>query len=425
MTSPDTSPDRPVGLVAATFALMSGLAFLLAGAGLASALVGVRADIEGFSKIVTGVIGGAYYAGFMAGSRFIVVALAKVGHIRVFTALASVAAIAVLVQGLAVNPAVWIVARFAIGLAMAGTYVTAEAWLNDLASPQNRGRLLAVYAIVLMVTFGGGQLLVGLADPHALTPFVASAVLFLLAISPVALSEASAPSVVDATPMSFRELYGYCATAVGAALLVGLAHGAIYGMTATFASASGLSPTAVGLFLFLPMIGGVLLQWPVSATSDFVDRRAVMLTVTIASVVVSGLLVATGPRGIKAMALIALLGGLTFPLYALIGAYANDWTPRDRLVGAASRIVMLYGIGAVAGPPLAGAAMSVFGIRSFFVFIAALHLVLALYLIYRRIVWKAPVAGMPAHEIPFPARAFVITANVLTATRSLRPRRRV
>jgi hypothetical protein len=86
---------------------------------------------------------------------------------------------------------------------------------------------------------------------------------------------------------------------------------------------------------------------------------------------------------------------------------------------------MLYGIGAVAGPPLAGASMAVFGVRSFFGFVAGLHLVLALYLVYRRIVWKAPVAGMPAHEIPFPARAFVITANVLTATRSLRPRRRV
>jgi MFS family permease len=424
MSTDSKAPDRPVGLVGATWALMTGLAFLLAGAGLASAIGGVRAEIEGFPKIVTGFIGGAYYVGFMAGSKFMVSALARLGHIRVFTALASIASIGVLIQGLAVHPIVWIVARFAIGIAMAGSYITAEAWLNDLASPSNRGRLLAVYAIVIMVAFGGGQLLIGVADPKGLTPFVLSGVLFLFAVSPVALSEAAAPPVVDSTPMTLRELHGYCSTAVGAALLVGVAHGSIYGMGAAYASASGLSPRAVGLFLFLPMIGGVLLQWPISATSDYVDRRAVMLAVTVASVALSVLLVATGPRGVRGMFLVLLLGGMTFPLYALVGAYANDWTPRDRLVAASSRIVLLYGIGACAGPPLTGASIALFGVRSFFGFVAALHAVLATYLIYRRIRWKAPVSGTPTHEVPYPARAFVVTANVLTATRSLRPRRR-
>jgi MFS family permease len=59
--------------------------------------------------------------------------------------------VAILVQGLCVDPLAWSAMRLTSGLCFAGIYVLAESWLNDRASRANRRRLLAVYMLVLYV----------------------------------------------------------------------------------------------------------------------------------------------------------------------------------------------------------------------------------------------------------------------------------
>lgn len=47
--------------------LLAGMALLMAGTGLTSTLLGVRAGLEGFSPTVTGVVLSAFYVGFLGG----------------------------------------------------------------------------------------------------------------------------------------------------------------------------------------------------------------------------------------------------------------------------------------------------------------------------------------------------------------------
>src|ERR1700679_79437 len=104
---------------------------LMLGAGLQSTLLGVRATLEGFPTPVTGVIMSCYYLGYLLGTVAAPRLLRRVGHIRVFAALAAVAAAAILVQGSFVNPVPWALMRLVTGLCFAGIYVVAESWLND------------------------------------------------------------------------------------------------------------------------------------------------------------------------------------------------------------------------------------------------------------------------------------------------------
>ena len=46
----------------------------------------------------------------------------------------------------------------------AGIYVVAESWLNDLATNENRGRLMAIYSVVTIAFFGAGQVFVSAFD---------------------------------------------------------------------------------------------------------------------------------------------------------------------------------------------------------------------------------------------------------------------
>ena len=90
-----------------------------------------------------GLISAAYYAGFLIGSRLALRALGQVAILRVYAALASILAATILAFGLIVSPPAWVAMRFLTGLCLAGQYVVAESWLNQLTGNENRGRLLA------------------------------------------------------------------------------------------------------------------------------------------------------------------------------------------------------------------------------------------------------------------------------------------
>ena len=150
------------------------------GMGLQSTLLGVRATLEGFPTIVTGAIMSCYYIGYLFGTRMAPPLVGRLGHIRVFAALAAISSTSILVQGSFVNPYTWGVMRGVTGMCLAGIYVVAESWLNDRASRENRGRLFAIYMVVLYVGLGAGQFLLISASPSTTAPFMLVSVLISL-----------------------------------------------------------------------------------------------------------------------------------------------------------------------------------------------------------------------------------------------------
>ena len=106
----------------------------------------------------------AYYAGFILGTRYTGKLLSEVGHIRTFAGLASTASSIVLFQGLWVNPVTWGVCRLVFGFCVAALYVVAESWLNDVATNENRGRLLSSYMVLAVGATMVGLYSVGLSS---------------------------------------------------------------------------------------------------------------------------------------------------------------------------------------------------------------------------------------------------------------------
>ena len=281
-----------------------------------------------------------------------------------------------------------------------------------------------MYGVVTIAFFGIGQVLLFNFDPIAVTGFAVAAIITSLAVAPVALSEeALAPNLMEAEHISLRDLARVVPTGVFSCLLVGLAHGALNGMAAIYATRVGLSPGRVGLFVALPSLGGVVLQWPISAASDDIDRRAVGLVAALGAAGVSALLLLDSPNEPMAFALICALGGFSYPLYSIAGAYTNDWIEPEHLNAAASQLVTLYGVGAVVGPFVAAGSMVAFGPTGFYWALIGLHLVVATFFLYRLLAWRAPLAKRPWSEVSVPARAFFVPATIIAIGR--RRRRRV
>ena len=402
-------------ILLSTWGLFTGLALLLVTAGVFSTLVGIRAELKQLPTLVSGGITTAYYAGFLLGSWYTLRALKQVGHIRVYAALASLLSASVLITGVYDSPLVWIIMRSSTGFCFAGLYVVAESWLNGLASNTFRGRLLAMYNVVTIGAYGAGQLLVFNFDARTLTGFAFAAVVSSLAVIPVAMSEqAATPQVENNTHITMRELARIVPTGAGTILLVGLAHGGMLGMAVIFATREGLSVGRVGILIAAINLGGMALTWPISSASDDIDRRIIGVLSSLAVIVLGLVMLTQTPSSWVTTALLFAIGGFSFPLYAVGGAYTNDWVSQEQMGAAASQLVTLYGFGAMIGPLVAAPFLDIIGTQGFAWSIITLHALILLFLIYRVRAWHAPVTTKHWDDVSFHGRAFFIPATIVS-----------
>lgn len=372
-----------ISVVSSSWALFLGMAFLMIGNGLQGSLLGVRASIEAFPTTVTGLLMSAFYLGFLAGSMLTPKMVIRVGHVRVFGALASLASTAILFHALFVNPATWGVMRLISGLCYAGLYVVAESWLNEQATNETRGQLLSVYMVISYGGMATGQVLLNVGDPSRAGLFMLVSILVSLAVIPMLLSTTRGPGLEAPAPISIKEVYKASPTGVVSAFMNGILLGGSVGMGAVYAGLAGLNLAQISLFMIMLFVGGVCFQWPIGRLSDRYDRRNVLTTVTFAAAAVAIIANLVAHSFIALLAASFLFGGMLMPMYSLALAYANDHLETEQMVAASGTLVLVGGVGAFLGPTLVAAAMDVFGPEGFFWALSSVHTVLGLFILYR------------------------------------------
>ncbi len=369
------------------------------GAGLQSTLLGLRATLEGFPTVVTGLIMSCYYVGYVAGTTIAPNLLRDLGHVRVFAALAAIASVAILVQGCFIDPFAWATMRLLSGLCFAGIYVVAESWLNDRASRANRGRLFALYMVVLYVGLGAAQFLLVLADPRSQTPFMLVAVLISFAMVPIVVSAQQVPEHAVPRKVSLRDLYGNSPLGVVAVAVSGLTSAIIFSMGPVYARLRGLDTHGIAAFMAVSILAAVVTQYPVGRLSDRMDRRTVIFGVCSLAMLVAGTIVALPAMPQAAfLTLAALFSGFALTLYSLSVSHVNDKLEPAQMVAASSALLLLNGASAAIGPVLAGSLMTAYGPRAYFATLAALTGVLAVYDLWRK-ARRRPVP--PSQKGPF------------------------
>jgi MFS family permease len=383
-------------LLAITWPLLLGCAFMMLGNGLQGSLLGLRATIEGFPSALTGLVMSAYFAGFFLGAYLVPRIVRRVGHVRVFAALIALASIANLVQAAFVTWPVWTVMRAATGFSFIGLYIVCESWLNGLTPNETRGRLLSFYMAVQFGAVTASQLLLNLASPAGYELFVLVSALLTAAILPVVLMAGATPRYDAPSHIGLLGLYRASPLAVVSMLGVGMTTSVFAGMAAVYAKQLDLPDLEISLFLTVGMLGAALGQWPLGRVSDRLPRRHVLLFATLAAAAVAALAATLAGSAFETLCLLAFLFGLLSPpLYSICCAIANDRLQPDQMVAASSGLILCYGIGAITGPLTVGAVMSGFGPGGFFAYLAIVHAAVGAFAIYR-IVSRPAGAAHPA-----------------------------
>ncbi|BFM09368.1 MFS transporter [Halioxenophilus aromaticivorans] len=367
-----------IPMISQVGALLVGVSIFILGVGLLNTILALRANLEGYSDFIIGLIMSCYFVGFFIGTYVALPLVKRMGHIRAFAACASVASACVLLHQLVVDPFVWMGIRVLTGIALVILYTVIESWLNGQTPAEHRGKVFAVYMSVNLGSLALAQQLLRLDPTITFTLFALSSVLLSLSLVPITWTRMQQPQINNVSKIELKQLWRKAPVAVTAAFVSGISMGAFWGLAPSYAVHTGMSNTQVASFITCAVLGGAACQIPLGRLSDKQDRRLVMMLICIFASLFAGALIAVGSNGYGPFALIAAFGGMAFAVYPVAMAHMVDHLePGDMLAGG-SGMLLLHGIGAMLGPTVAGQLMQFLQPSYLPGFWAAAHLLLAL-----------------------------------------------
>ncbi|MFF7708694.1 MFS transporter [Pseudomonas sp. NPDC007930] len=394
-------------------ALYFAALLMLIGSGLLTTYLSLRLAADHVDGLWVGALTAAYYLGLVLGGKLGHRLIARVGHIRAYTACAGIVTAAVLGHGVVGLLPVWLLLRLLVGVGMMCQYMVIESWLNEQAEARQRGLVFSAYMVASYLGLVLGQLLL-VAHPQ-LGPdlLMIVAICFALCLVPVALTKGIHPQPLHSVPMEplffIKRVPQSLTTVLGAGLVIG----SFYGLAPLYATGQGLSTEAVGLFMGCCVFAGLVVQWPLGWLSDRYDR-ALLIRCIAGALCVVALPLAVFPQ--LPLELLFAMGFcvslLQFSMYPLAVAFANDHVEPERRVSLTAMLLVTYGVGASAGPLLAGVLMKQFGHQMLYAFFSFAALVLVLRVRPKAVTNLHQVDDAPLHHIPMPDN---MTASPLAA----------
>jgi MFS family permease len=372
-------------------ALLLGSFFLLFAGGINGLILPVRGSAEGFTDLSLGLLGTGWAIGYVSGCLYTARLVQRVGHIRAFSVMCSLAGIVILAQLLILSPHAWIPLRALQGFCFAGAAMIVESWLSERADARSRGRIFGIYTMVNLFASTAGQLTLTVGDSSGYFFFVLGAMFYSLALIPTAASSSATPQPLVSVKLDIRALWRNSPVAVFAVFMVGISNASFGTLAAVYGARIGLEISSIALFASIPILIGAISQIPVGILSDRLDRRKVLVGVALVALVADIVFVLATPENRWAnLALAGVFGGAIFAMYPIIIAHANDHADGN-FIRISGGLLLVFGVGSIIGPLVAGWAMSVVGHRGLFLTTASAHVLIILQAIYR-IVRRAPVA---------------------------------
>lgn len=394
-----------------SWALLLGMMLLMIGNGVQGTLLGIRGAIEGFSTTQMSIVMSAYFVGFLFGSRMTPRMIRRVGHVRVFAALGSLISAVLVAYAVAPDWIAWSLMRVMIGFSFSGVYITAESWLNDASTNETRGQALSAYMIMQMLGIIAAQLLMNAGDPSGYLLFVIPSILVSVAFTPILLSAGPAPRFELTKPLSFVELYRISPLGCVGIFLLGGVFSALFGMASVWGALAGLSVAQISTFIASIYVGGLLSQYPIGWISDRMDRRVLVLVLSLTGGLASVLPAFVDFDFPLLVFLGAVIGGVANPLYSLLVAYTNDFLTVEDMPAASAGLIFINGVGAIGGPLLTGWIMGWMGPEGFFAFLACLFVLMSGYAAWRMTRRPAPASDQTGTFTPLVPTAGVVAVE--------------
>lgn len=257
--------------------------------------------------------------------------------------------------------AAWFALRFLLGVIGASIFTTSEAWINLLAAGERRGQIVGLYAGALSVGFGIGPLLLSLTGLRGWLPFAVNALITATAMLPLLALRGPASGFTAQQPATWRSIFTRAPLIFIAVALFGLYESAAMTLLPVWGVRTGLSDRAAAATLSSIYLGAIALQVPIGWLSDKLTRRTVLRLCSIVGLLGAAALPWLTTSQVAVFCGLFLWGGIASGIYPVALSMAGDRFHDAELVAVNAALISAYGLGALAGPVLGGAAMDLGG----------------------------------------------------------------
>lgn len=384
MTAEVKAPSPPRAI--ASVILSMGL--LAIGNGLLFGFIPVRLSEQGFPPWVAGAVVAAMAAGGLVGCLVTGLVVRRVSHARAFATMTACVILSVLMISLGTYPIIWIVARALYGFAAAGLFIVSQSWLNDTCVNEWRGKVIALFYMVYVISIGGGGLLLRYVPLDGATVPLVGIFFATVALLPVCLTRLQTPPPPVSITIAVRAVWRISPVGLVGLLAVGGLTMLLQGFGPIYVADAGYSKNDVGLLIFLMQLGLITVQYPLGALSDRTDRRFVLLAACLLVIGAASFAVETDPgRFVLIVLIFAVWSGATESVFSIANAHAHDRADPEYYVSLSSTLLVAWSISGLAIPAIATALTPVFGTKVFMylaISIAALYGSFVTYRVFQR-----------------------------------------
>lgn len=258
----------------------------------------------------------------------------------------------------------WFVFRFTLGAGMAVLWVVGETWMNAVASPGNRGLISGIYSTLLGVGFAAGPLVIAGVGVEGHLPFTVGAVLLLISALPLVMARRLAPRGVGEEEGGLLRTLGMAPLIMVAVFVCGFIDMAILSLLPLYGLRAGLDEGGALILLTVLISGTVVLQLPTGWLADRLGRHRLLIACAVVGTVTPLLVPVALGNDTLLWPILFLWGGTTVSLYTIGLAMLGDRFGPDLLPAANAMMVIAYCLGGIAGPPITGAAMEIWGMHA-------------------------------------------------------------
>ena len=388
-------------LVVATVAL----AVASFGHGLTMPLLSLVLDHQGVDETLIGLNTGAYFIAVFAVAPLATRLLRARGPaLLMLVSILATAALLVLLRAFP-NVWLWFPLRFALGMAASFLWIAGEAWVNHEADETRRGRIIAIFGVVVSAGFALGPMILSMTGTGGWAPFLITSAVLLVAAAVLATALGSSPKLRGKTGPLARyvllapvAMFGYFVFAAGDAVLLTF--------LPIYASGIGLEEVSAVRLLAVLAVGSMALQYPIGWLADRTDNHAILTAIGVALLAGSAALPWVLPHAMIGAVFMFFYGGALGGLYTMSLILLGRQFKGADLSAASAMLSVMFCIGAFIWPPLGGAVMEHFGERAM-----PVSLVIA-YAVFLPIVLAAWIRG------PSSARPARLPAGATAATES-------
>jgi len=356
--TPDTTPDLTQRQRRHTITALLSSAFIvgIALGGLAPMLALVM-ESRGVAPVLIGFNSAMSPIGVIAASFLTPALITRLGPFNAQLLGYGIIVVAILLLSVFSPLPVWFALRFMMGVGLAIPWVVSESWLNMATLTSSRGRIMALYTMILALGFAAGPLVVAGFGSTGVAPYLVYALLVALSTLPLFLIRHLTPNMDMTAQTGSVHLILSAPTIFGAAMLAGFTDAATFSFLPLYGLRLGFHEGYAVTLLSLFLAGNLLLQYPIGWLADHVSRRAMLLFCAVVCFLGPALIPLIYASPVMLAGALFIWGGCAWATYGVALTMLGDRFPGSQLTAANAAFIMAFEIANVIGPPASGYAL--------------------------------------------------------------------